>query len=278
VSALNVVQITKAKMPQVEDGFTRIANELLDAILFAKLTTREMSVLMAIIRKTYGYNKKEDDISASQIGDLSGMARTHVTNTLNILAKKRIINKRQGVYGCVVGVQKDYSQWLQLAKDETPVAPKTTAIILKIDSTDLVRPVPILAVTSTDSVQVDSTESVHTKDNLPKDKQKTSSSTIALHTYLEHCKSTNTKPIPENDAVFKYAEAAGIPDDFLRLHWLEFKDRYTAPGAKRQKSWPQTFRNSVRGNWYKIWYASNDGGYSLTTTGQQAKKIHQGKI
>lgn len=276
MTALNVVQIRKSKMPQVEDGFTRIANELLDAILAARLTTREMSVLMAIIRKTYGYNKKEDDISASQIGALSGMARAHVTNTLNLLAKKRIINKRQGVYGCIVGVQKDYSQWLEVEKDDVPVEPKITAIILKMTSTESVHPVPISTIDSTESVQVDSTDSVHTKDNLPKDNQKTSSSSIALLTYLENCKSKNVKAIPENDAVFKYADDAGISRDFLRLQWLEFKDRYTEPGAKKQKSWPQTFRNSVRGNWYKLWYANNDGGYSLTTTGQQAKKIHQG--
>jgi len=95
---MNVVPIERASMPQVEDGFTRIANELYDAIGAAKLTLAQQSVVHAIIRKTYGYNKKEDDISASQIGDWCGMARTHVTNTLNELAKMNVITKRPGVY------------------------------------------------------------------------------------------------------------------------------------------------------------------------------------
>lgn len=98
----------------------------------------------------------------------------------------------------------------------------------------------------------------------------------ALKTYLDACKAESKKPIPETDTVFDYANEAGIDRDFLGLHWLEFKDRYSEPGAKRYKDWPTVFRKSVRGNWFRLWYAV-DGGYALTTTGQQAKKIHDGR-
>lgn len=98
---------------------------------------------------------------------------------------------------------------------------------------------------------------------------------ISLQTYLEKCKSEEKKPIPVDDSVFAYAEQVGIPHDFLRLQWLEFKDRYSQPGAKRYKAWPIVFGKSVRGNWFKLWYAKN-GQYELTTTGHQAKKLHGG--
>lgn len=77
--------------------------------------------------------------------------------------------------------------------------------------------------------------------------------------------------IPADDPVYAYAEKAGIPDDFLLLSWAEFKSAYTASG-KRQKDFPATYRNAVKGNWYKLWWITPDGEYRLTTAGEQAKR------
>lgn len=104
-------------------------------------------------------------------------------------------------------------------------------------------------------------------------KRKTSA--IALKTYLADCKEAGTNPIPDDDPVFDYVEKVGIPEDFLRLQWLEFKERYTLPDAKRYKAWRTVFMKSVQGNWFKIWYVSNDGSYVLTTVGQQADRNHK---
>jgi hypothetical protein len=97
---------------------------------------------------------------------------------------------------------------------------------------------------------------------------------ICFQTYLDDCRKAGIKPIPEGHAVFTYAEKVGIPSDFLRLHWQEFKDRYTMPDSKRYKSWATVFHKSVKGNWFRLWYASNDGAYALTTTGLQAQRDH----
>lgn len=101
-------------------------------------------------------------------------------------------------------------------------------------------------------------------------------SAIALPTYLEQCKASGEKPIPETDSVFEYAAKVGISQDLLRLQWLEFKERYSVADAKRYKAWPTVFGKSVRGNWFKLWFASNDGSYALTTVGQQAQRNHGG--
>lgn len=152
--------------PQLEDGFIRIANELLEAILAFGFTHREMVVLLTIIRKTYGFGKKTDDISASQIGDMCKIARPHVTSTLNALALRNVITKRIGQFGSIIGIQKNHRLWVGADRLRAP-ANSTDSVQ---GCTDLVH-VPIQYVDSTDSVQVDSTESVHTKDNLPKDNQ-----------------------------------------------------------------------------------------------------------
>ncbi|WP_321913545.1 hypothetical protein [Paraburkholderia sp. J11-2] len=97
---------------------------------------------------------------------------------------------------------------------------------------------------------------------------------IALQTFLDDCKAKGELPIPEGDSVFKYADETGIPIEFLRLHWLEFKERYTGPDAKRYTDWRSVYRKSVRGCWFKIWYMRSDGTCGLTTQGEQAKRHH----
>jgi len=150
--------------PQIENGFTMIANELLEAILGGGFSHREQSVILAIIRKTYGYAKKEDDMSAAQLGAMCKLARPHVTATLNQLAQRNVITKRPGRFGTIVGIQKDHRKWIS-AEQIAPAPDSTDSVQGCTDSVH----VPNQYVGSTESVQVDSTDSVHTKETLPKE-------------------------------------------------------------------------------------------------------------
>ncbi|WP_257835253.1 hypothetical protein [Burkholderia glumae] len=98
---------------------------------------------------------------------------------------------------------------------------------------------------------------------------------IALKTFLAGCREAGEKPIAEDDPVFDYAVKTGIPIDVLRLHWLEFKARYSLPDAKRYKDWRTVYRKSVRGNWFRLWFLRADGTCGLTTQGEQARREHQ---
>jgi uncharacterized protein YdaU (DUF1376 family) len=100
-------------------------------------------------------------------------------------------------------------------------------------------------------------------------------SAIALQTFLDECKAKGEKPILENDSVFSYADETGIPIEFLRLHWLEFKVRYCEPDAKRYKNWRLVYRKCVRANWFRFWFFESDGTCALTTAGEQARRIHK---
>lgn len=82
--------------------------------------------------------------------------------------------------------------------------------------------------------------------------------------------------MPTESAVFDYAERVGIPSEFLHIAWLEFRHRYSMPGAKRYRDWRIVFRKSVEGNWLKLWWLDGDA-YRLTTAGQQAKLAHSEK-
>jgi uncharacterized protein YdaU (DUF1376 family) len=113
-----------------------------------------------------------------------------------------------------------------------------------------------------------------TQDIKPPKPPKGGSSSISFAEYLRRCKEENKLPIAEDHPVFEYAKNIGLPNEFLKLHWLEFKHRHLEPGSKKYIDWPKAFGNSVRGNWYKLWFA-DDTGYSLSTTGIQAKKLHK---
>ncbi len=46
----------------LDDGYARLSNMLLEAYSGADLTKRQFKVLLAILRKTYGWNKPMDRI------------------------------------------------------------------------------------------------------------------------------------------------------------------------------------------------------------------------
>jgi phage replication O-like protein O len=97
--------------PQCEDGYTRIANELLDAMCRLKLSDQLGRVLHAIIRRTYGWNQKSDWISGSQLAEMTGMSRFDVCQALKALRDRHIIMRQ----GRAISVQKDYTQWIGMA-------------------------------------------------------------------------------------------------------------------------------------------------------------------
>lgn len=112
----------------------------------------------------------------------------------------------------------------------------------------------------------------------PKGAASSKSKSIGFPEFLNRCKADGGTPIPDGHPVFAYADEAKIPREFLRLHWFEFKDRY-GDGAKKYKDWRKVFSNSVRGNWFRLWFAPKDGGqYQLTTDGVQAQNVHQDKL
>lgn len=106
-------------VPQVEDGFTKIANELFDALLKFDFTARQMKVAMAIIRKTYGYNKTSDELSLSQIVDLTGISRGNVSQAINALTAMNVVVKSGGKHANTLSINKHYKEWSPVPKSGT---------------------------------------------------------------------------------------------------------------------------------------------------------------
>jgi len=94
--------------PKLEDGYTRVANELLEALARIKLCAYETKALIFIIRKTYGWNKKTDWIALSQISENTCILKPNVSRTIKRLQSRNIITRDNHRH---VGLQKDYEKW-----------------------------------------------------------------------------------------------------------------------------------------------------------------------
>ncbi len=94
--------------PQKEHGYTPIANELLEVLAMYKFTVYQRAIIDVILRKTYGYGKKEDRISISQFVEATGIKKGHVWETLSSLKKAAVVvysdNKK-------VSLNKDWEKW-----------------------------------------------------------------------------------------------------------------------------------------------------------------------
>lgn len=97
--------------PQPEHGYSRIAHELMDAIIRAPLSKRQYKVVFAVIRKTYGYNKKTDDMPLTQIIEMTGLDKGNLSKTINELEAMSVITKGPGDHGFILGLNKDFEAW-----------------------------------------------------------------------------------------------------------------------------------------------------------------------
>lgn len=97
--------------PQTEDGYTRIANELLEALSRLDASGSAWRVFMVIVRKTYGYQKKSDCVSLSQFVALSGLTHRSVCRGVDELVRRNVILVENSGYTNKYSVQKNYELW-----------------------------------------------------------------------------------------------------------------------------------------------------------------------
>ncbi len=101
------------KTPQLEDGYTRIANQLLDDLaLKIHLSGNEWKVVLIVIRKTYGFNKKMDAISLTQFQKMIGLSRPSVVEAIKKLVGKNLLVINKEPYKNLYSLNKDSGLWL----------------------------------------------------------------------------------------------------------------------------------------------------------------------
>jgi len=79
-------------MPKLENGFTRIANEILEALLAAGMTGIEWEVVGVVIRLTYGWNRASAPISYGIMAKLTGRSRRNLIKAVAQLKERKILH------------------------------------------------------------------------------------------------------------------------------------------------------------------------------------------
>jgi phage replication O-like protein O len=98
--------------PQKENGHLDVANEIAEALAFAPLSGSQFRLLWVLLRKTYGWQKKQDVISAGQFAEATGLHRKVVERELRELAERRyILAWGDGHHPKTYALQKDYAIW-----------------------------------------------------------------------------------------------------------------------------------------------------------------------
>ena len=93
--------------PQKENGYTPIANELLEAFIVYRFTEYQRLVILHIWCKTYGFNKPHDWIANSQFVEATGIRKGHISRTLSELKELSIVTST----GNKIRVNKDWESW-----------------------------------------------------------------------------------------------------------------------------------------------------------------------
>lgn len=120
--------------PQLEDGYTSIANELFEEIIRLDASGQQFRVLFAVIRKLYGFHRKEDWLSNSQIALITGLPIKKVSMAVQFWVDRNVLTipKNEDGRVRVVRFNKHYGTWQPSPKTRIP-SPKT-GITKEIDS------------------------------------------------------------------------------------------------------------------------------------------------
>ncbi len=75
----------------IENGFTQIANLLLEALTMAKLNGTQKGICMFLWRRTYGWGKSDDAVSLREYSEACGTSQSYISRQLNELLKKKVV-------------------------------------------------------------------------------------------------------------------------------------------------------------------------------------------
>jgi len=99
---------------QLENGYTRIANELLESLSQVKLNGTQYAILLCVIRSTYGFQKKSHELSLNYIKKYTGRNKNHIKKELDKLIDKKVVKvykKPTFNKSRKLGINKDYTVW-----------------------------------------------------------------------------------------------------------------------------------------------------------------------
>ena len=106
-------------MPQTENCFTQIANELIEQFARIRIPGEAMQVFWVMLRKIYGFHKKSDPIALSQIVAATGLSKVAVCKAIKKLIELNLITKKGNKIAAEYAINKHFDTWNPLPKKVT---------------------------------------------------------------------------------------------------------------------------------------------------------------
>lgn len=160
--------------------FTAIPNHVIEALARTRIAGTQRQVLDVIFRKTFGYGKERDTISASMIAEETGLSRNNVHRAINDLADRRIITalKNGDRKPLTLGINDDVTMWLpsKLSAESKASAIKTECRRQPMSSTAL----KTECRTPETALKTECSSALKTECTYPTDKEKKESKSIYI--------------------------------------------------------------------------------------------------
>lgn len=98
--------------PQLENGFARVANEILLALARTRIANRKLRIFVTVLESTYGHKRTLSRLSVSELARRTGIARRHTSALIKELLAERFLVEDHDGGQRLIGPQKDYDQWV----------------------------------------------------------------------------------------------------------------------------------------------------------------------
>lgn len=99
--------------PQIENGYTKIANELLEALARTRFAGQERQIIDVVIRRTYGFRQRAADITLSEFVAATGIRKARCCSIVSDLIDRHVLSAVVNGDGVRrLSIQKDYSRWI----------------------------------------------------------------------------------------------------------------------------------------------------------------------
>lgn len=123
-----ILAAVERQVADLDDGYARLSNMLLEAYSGADLTKRHFKVLLAILRKTYGWNKPMDRISDSQLSEITKLPVKRCNEAKLELVRMNVIKQQGGMFG----PNKNISEWcIPQSEGKSPKTREKTSLKMR---------------------------------------------------------------------------------------------------------------------------------------------------
>jgi phage replication O-like protein O len=99
--------------PQKENGYTAIANEILEQIARVKLSPTQYRIIFIVWRYTYGFNRKEHNLSLGFLSKATGCDKRQIQRELKNLEEMKVIKQNvTNGKSRIIRFNKHYDTWV----------------------------------------------------------------------------------------------------------------------------------------------------------------------